>query len=286
MMVEPAFPERAVADFAQAYPEHPCKLDHKLVDHELLRLESLVELAARLDPSHVEYNPGDLPIGIRPEDVPTPKLSIADTIRSIEENGSWLVMKFIENDPAYKALLENTLNALRSVVEPRTGEMLTLQGFIFVSSPKAVTPFHFDPEHNILMQIRGKKYFHLFPHDDDRIVAATAHERYHLGEHHRNLEWDSGFERAATTYILEPGDSLHVPVKAPHWVQVANDVSISLSVTWRSDWSYKEADARALNHMLRKVGITPAPPGRWPAQNSAKSVAYRALRKVGLVSHH
>ena len=31
--------------------------------------------------------------------------------------------------------------------------MMKPQGFIFISSPDAVTPYHFDPEHNILLQL-------------------------------------------------------------------------------------------------------------------------------------
>lgn len=284
-MHDPAFRDRAVADLAQSYPEYPCRLAHQLAGHPLLNLEALVSLGATLNPADVEYNPGNLPIGIRPEDVPAPSLSITETIRSIEENGSWMVLKFIENDPAYRALLEDALACISPIVEPRTGKMLTLQGFIFISSPKAVTPFHFDPEHNILLQIRGRKFFHLYPQDDERIVPPVAHEGFHLGEHHRNLEWKDSFSGAVSTFQLDPGDALHVPVKAPHWVQVGDAVSISLSITWRSEWSYKEADARAMNRLLRKAGIHPATPGRWPHQNTGKSVAFRALRKIGMGGH-
>jgi hypothetical protein len=78
------------------------------------------------------------------------------------------------------------------------------------------------------------------------------------------------------------GEGIHVPVKAPHWVQNGPEPSISLSVTWRSEWSYAEADARAFNRMLRGLGIEPASPGAFPAQNLAKAYAYRAVRKLGL----
>jgi Cupin-like domain len=278
-----AFPPEALAEFERCYPEATTRLSHSLADHPLLSLEALVALAGKLDPAHVEYNPGDLPIGIAAEDVPAPHLSIAETIRSIEENGSWMVLKFIEQDPAYAALLEETLAELRQIVEPKTGEMLTLQGFIFVSSPGAVTPFHFDPEHNILLQIRGSKVFTIFPQADEAVVSATAHEAFHVGEQHRNLVWRDELAARGTPVALAPGDAILVPVKAPHWVKVdEGGPSISLSVTWRSEWSYKEADARGLNRLLRKSGLRPASPGRWPVQNDGKSVAYRALRKAGL----
>jgi hypothetical protein len=56
--------------------------------------------------------------------------------------------------------------------------------------------------------------------------------------------------------------------------------SISFSVTWRSEWSYQEADARGFNRMLRQAGLKPRSPRRYPAQNLAKSVAYRGIMKA------
>lgn len=276
------FPSKARTAFAAAYPETPAKFAHELTGHPLLTLPALVDLAARLDPADVEYNPGKLPIGIAAEDIPAPALSVADTIRAIEEADSWMVLKFIEKDAAYGDLLNDTLAELRGIIEPVTGEMLTLQGFIFVSATHAVTPFHFDPEHNILLQIAGSKVFTIFPHADEAIVSPLAHELFHRGEHHRNLRYEEAFVAKGEPVTLNPGDALHVPVKAPHWVKVTSGPSISLSVTWRSEWSYEEADARALNHLLRKFGVSPASPRRLPQRNRAKSFAFRGLRKLRL----
>ena len=97
-----AFSKTARDAFAANYPEIPVKLTHRLLDHPLLTLPSLVELAAKLREEDVEYNPGNLPIGIAPEDVPSSQLDIAETIRSIEVNGSWMVLKLVEQHPAYQ----------------------------------------------------------------------------------------------------------------------------------------------------------------------------------------
>ncbi len=281
-MTEPAFSADSRAMFESAYPEIPILLRHSLLNNPLLTLPALVELAAVLPPRQVEYNPGALPIGIDPNDMPVSQLSITDTIRSIEENGSWMVLKFIEQHPAYFELLSQTLHELEANIRPKTGEMLTLQGFIFISSPRAVTPFHFDPEHNILLQIRGNKVMTIFPADDETVAPPLAHEAFHRGEHHRNLTWSDEFAAKGKAFPLSSGDAVYVPVKSPHWVQNGEDVSISLSVTWRSAWSYAEADARGFNHLLRDRGLIPASPGRYPAQNRSKSFAYRALRRIGL----
>ncbi len=274
-----AFSSEAAARFAALYPETPGKLTHGLVGHPLLDLGPLVELAQRLNPADVEYNRADLPVGVDPDAVPTNGLSIAETIRSIETNGSWMVLKWVENDPVYRALLHETLDELKPVIEPATGEMLTLQGFIFVSSPDAVTPFHMDPEHNILLQIRGSKIMTIFPADDDSIVRDCEHERYHTGGH-RNLPWRDDFSAKGSAFSLSPGEAVHVPVKAPHWVKNGPKLSISLSVTWRSHWSYREADARAFNALLRDRGVEPATTGRFPHQNRPKAYALRVVRKL------
>jgi hypothetical protein len=161
--------------------------------------------------------------------------------------------------------------------------MLQLEGFIFVSSPNAVTPLHFDPEYNILCQIRGSKTMHVFSAEDEEMASPVFVENYHSGGP-RNLPWKEEFEERGRSFLLAPGDALYVPVTAPHWVRNGPEVSISFSITWRSRWSFHEADARAFNKRLRGLGINPALPRRFPEGNLLKSVAHRTLRKVGRVA--
>jgi hypothetical protein len=56
--------------------------------------------------------------------------------------------------------------------------------------------------------------------------------------------------------------------------------SISFSITWRSGWSYRESDARGLNAIIRRIGLTPSPPARFPKQNLMKAMTFRAARKI------
>src|SRR3954447_14013529 len=123
------FSESDLSRLRALYPEQPGKLSHKLLDHPLLTLESLVELGKRLPRSSVEYNAGDLPYGIDPDKVSHNGLSVEDTIRGIEECGSWMVLKNVDQDPAYRALLEEALAKLAPAIEPVSGEMLTKVGF-------------------------------------------------------------------------------------------------------------------------------------------------------------
>lgn len=273
------FTDDGLAAFEQLYPEQTGLLTHALLGHPLFELDALVALAKRIRPIDAEYNRGDLPVGIDPEATPSNGLSAEETIRSIEECGSWMVLKFIEQDPVYRELLHSALAELEPAVRPVTGEMLKREGFIFISSPHAVTPFHFDPEHNILLQARGRKTMTVFPAADESIVSGASHEAFHSGGH-RNLPWREGIAASGQSFELTPGKAIYVPVKAPHWVKNGPEVSISFSITWRSEWSYQEADARSFNGLVRKLGIDPAPPARFPHRNLAKSVAYRAIAKA------
>jgi hypothetical protein len=275
------FDESARKTFADNYPETPHKLVHQLRDHPLLALDALASLGERLPPNSVEYNKGDLPTGVDPDSDIANGLSIGDTIRHVETSRSWAVLKNIEQDADYQALLLSLLGELKPAIEARTGAMLRPQGYIFVSSPDAVTPYHFDPEHNILLQLRGTKVMTQFPAGNAQFAPDETHEGYHTGGH-RNLVWREELAAGGTQWPLAPGEALFVPVMAPHHVKNGSAPSISLSITWRSDWSFAEADARAFNSVLRRIGLRPRAPGRFPAQNRGKAFVWRAMRKLGV----
>lgn len=276
----PVFDAEARKHFARQYPEQPHKLTHNLSDNPLLEIPALAQLSEGLPQSSVEFNRGDLPIGVDGKPDAT-GMSIGETIRRVHEANSWAVLKNIEQAPVYEALLLELLNEIRPEIEAKTGEMLRPQGFIFISSPNAVTPYHFDPEHNILLQLKGSKVMTQFPAGDARFAPDIVHESYHAGGA-RELTWDNGFATAGREFEIRAGEALFVPVMAPHFVRNGPQSSISLSITWRSSWSFAEADARALNRKLRALGLNPKAPGRFPHQNSAKSFIYRTLRKIGL----
>ncbi|KZX87668.1 transcriptional regulator [Erythrobacter sp. HI0037] len=272
------FPSESLVAFAKGYPETPHVLRHALEADERFSLDALASLSEALPAKSIEYNRGDLPIGI--DGKPGSNgLSIGETIRQIATSQSWAVLKNIEQVPDYQALLMALLEELRPRIEATTGELLTPQGFVFISSPNAVTPYHFDPEHNILLQLQGSKVMTQFPAGNPRYAPDEVHESYHLGGP-RELPWDDALLAGGTPFAIEPGEAVYVPVMAPHFVRNGPAPSLSLSITWRSEWSYAEAGSRCFNGLVRKLGVSPRAPGRWPANNQVKSLAFRAWRKT------
>lgn len=280
MKKEPAFSQEAIAAFAAAYPDRHAPLRHNLVGHPLLTHDAIAALAGRLPEDRVEYNPGALPLGVKPEETPRSALSIAETIRTIGENGSWMVLKNVERDPAYGALLDEALEPLGAIVEPRTGPMEHRQAYLFLTSPGGVTPFHMDPEHNILLQIQGSKTMSVFPTSDPELVPPEQSEAFATGGH-RNLVWDERFMAKAMPVPLGPGDAVLMPVKAPHFVRNGDDVSISFSITWRSERSVAESELHSFNRLLRHRGLPLVRIGAAPERQRLARLGYRVIRRIG-----
>jgi hypothetical protein len=67
-----------------------------------------------------------------------------------------------------------------------------------------------------------------------------------------------------------------VPYKWPHWVRTANEYSISMAITWRSQAVHRDIDLQFCNSMLRGLGYPQAAPGGNPSWDAIKLAFYRA----------
>jgi hypothetical protein len=164
--------------FNTHFARTPFLVPHRLARHTLLTLPCLVELAKRLPASQVEYNAGEVPVGLDPARTPRNGLSPEETIRRIAECRSWLVLKHVEHDPSYRLLLDHCLAGVRGTSARLTAGMREPHAFIFVSSPGAITPYHMDPEENFLLQIRGTKTISVF--DRARALLGRRAPQPHL----------------------------------------------------------------------------------------------------------
>lgn len=272
--------ENPEAALKGAYPARPFRLRHSFADDPRFALPALLDLARRLPPGSIEYNAGDIVIDQDPDKTPMTGLSIEETIRRIEEKNSWMVIRHVEEDAEYRDALEACLAEIAPAAAKSTGAMFRKIGFIFISSPNAVTPLHLDPEHNILMHLRGEKRMTIYP-SDKGIIPDERHELYHVGKAHRNLRHHPDYDAYAETFDLLPGDALYVPVKAPHWVKTGPSPCVSFSITWKSRASDAEARLRIANHAIRAWGGKPPAPGARASRDAAVVFAQRVAAKLG-----
>lgn len=270
------FGDDAKAALAAAYPSAPVVVPHGLADHPLLTLDRLVEAANELPPGDIEHNLGDIAVDQRdPAGVPSNGLDPAETVARIADNRSWIALRNVERLDRYRALTSAILDELSPVIAPATGPACRHEAFVFVTSPGSVTPFHLDPEHNVLLQLRGRKTMTVFSPDDPRVVTGARHEALAAGGH-CNLAYDEvQMAPLGRAFEIGPGEALHVPLLSPHFVRNGSEASVSLSITWRSDASDRRRRVHMANRKLRAMGLTPRDYGRSRVADAAKAALGR-----------
>ncbi|MGH8160917.1 MAG: JmjC domain-containing protein [Gammaproteobacteria bacterium] len=266
--------ELDVERFREAVGRREIALRHRLAMHPLLSLDALAELADALPAAAIECHAAEQPL-LMPggaEDLYEPP---SETVRNIEGSKRWMVLWNIEQVGEYRCLLDGTLDEALRCLPTREGAMGRREAFIFLSAPESVTPVHFDPEHNFLLQIRGFKTVHTgrFP---DRASELRELHRYYEGGH-RNLE---AIPPKSSDFAMQPGDGVYLYPWVPHWVCNGAAVSVSLSVTFRTRRSERFERVHMFNRKLRRYGIAAPPPGEFESLDRLRSTSIACVEWV------
>jgi hypothetical protein len=253
-----------------SFPNRLFYLTHDLSDHPLLQLPRLVELCRALPADKIEYNSGKLQPNQDPFKTPRNGLSAEETIRRIETCDSWLGLRNIELDDTYRAFMDEVLDGIEASFGERMPKLTRRRGFIFISSPNAVTPYHHDPEYNILVQARGRKTMYLW----DSLDTLSDEDLESWPGKPGNLTYRDEYAATAVPCELSPGQALFVPYAYPHWVKNGNEVSISMSFTWQTPETDRLNKVSFVNAALRRAGLPQRRLGTTPIADGVKALAY------------
>lgn len=172
-------------------------------------------------------------INQRWDQTPPTQSSVDETIRRIEGAGAWVVLKKAEQDPQYAALLDECIAEVQSLLgRDLKKQMMVREPIIFITSPKRITTHHIDRECNFILQIHGAKDITVFDRNDRQVLPEETIERFWAVDHNA-ATYQERFQNRATIYRLAPGKGIHVPVNAPHGVQNADNISVTLSVNFQ-----------------------------------------------------
>lgn len=258
--------------FTEALSRRAMRVRHALADHPLFTLEALAKLADALPPASIERARAKNLPAVVPDGAPAVDGPPSETVRGIEHNGCWVVLWYIERVPEYGALLNACLDDVDPYISARAGGMCRREAFLFLSAPRSVTPVHIDPEHNFLLQIRGTKEFTAVAFADPASELAGLN-RYFDGSHRNLTAMPTG---EAETFRIGPGEGVYNPPFLPHWVQNGNNVSVSLSITFRTRLSQRAEMVHTFNARFRRLSLPVRPPGRSEGIDRAKETAIRA----------
>lgn len=236
-------------------------VSHHLSDHPLLQPDALVALGERLETrgsirSHSNNAKPGTPFNSAQELFPNPK-SAAETLRTIRDAKAWTSLLNVQTDPVYRALVGEVLKSVRPQVEQRDPGMCYRGGWIFVTSPNTVTPFHFDKEHNFILQIHGRKRIYVWDHRDQIVASEHARDLFHHSHERYLLRWRDEFRERARIFDLEPGQGAYMPSTSPHMVENGDEPSITASFTYYTDATRRDALLHKAHALMRRARITP-----------------------------
>lgn len=270
-------------DFARDFNRLPFAVSHNLAANPLFELTRLVELAKKLwalGDGRVQIAQGDGRFENRWDELPRKAISIIEGIRNINDSGSWVLLKSIQEDAEYAALIDQCVEELCGLTGVDLRKEITwIDGYVFIASPGAVTPHHIDHESNFLLQIHGEKNLNVCDPNDRTVLFEEEIENYYAGDLSA-AKFKPVSQEKAYVFPIGPGKGLHIPSKGPHWVRNGSDYSISFSI----NFCVREMDARSkiyqCNHFLRKLDFEPKAPGVSSVSDWLKTAATGNLRKA------
>jgi hypothetical protein len=249
-------------------------ITHALSEHPLLQIDALVELGKRQQERRlVRTHNANATAGTSFADAPSlhPNAQgAATTLADIANAKAWMSLLNVQADPTYRELIHDVLDEVRPIVDRVDPGMCYRAGWIFVSSPNAVTPFHIDHEHNFILQIRGNKRLYTWDPFDREVVTERAQELFHDRHSRALVTWDEAFRRRARVFDLEPGMGGYMPSTTPHMVENGNEPSVTISFTYYTDATRQRELVYRGNAALRRLGLSPDPVGQSPERDRVK----------------
>lgn len=265
----------------------PFKFHHQLMGHPALELDNLAKAIPSLPAEYVKYSKGLMRNGEDFENcniLHPSQMSLAETIECMRTSDSYVMVRSPQIhesfQPVFRDLSGDVEHLLRQMFGQRERLLIKPQLYLFIASPGSHTPFHIDRNSTMLLQFRGSKQVVLFPRWEPQVVTDEAREAYAAYDNTK-LPWSDARDAFGQRFDFAPGEGLHIPFIAGHYVQNGqDDVSISMSIIFNTPESQAQLEALQFNHKVRGLGWRPAPVGHSAGRDQFKSFLWRARRKV------
>jgi len=289
-------------DWQTKFDRTPFRFEHQLAAHPALQLDALRDIVLSLPADQVFASRADLKIDTDFDKAHVDHAidqSLAATLADMATSNSYVMVRKPDSHPRLREVLDLFMTELSESVGhiPRAplGLLPTKSRvfydpmlYLFISSPNSVTPFHVDRYSTLLLQLRGAKDVMIWDRTDRSTVTTEELEFLFGRPYEKNPSYKSANSRQPGTYHLEPGEGVHIPFTAPHWVKNGPEVSVSVSFIWQTGESIREAAAHRFNYVARKafakLPLLPqpqlAPVGQSPLVDRTKSSLVRSAASV------
>ncbi len=238
-------------------------LNHTLADHQALSIENLAKVAAELPTENVLYSKAltELNINFDKALYKDKAPDFTKVVETIRISNSYIAIKSPELHPSFKDLYSDLIGDLSELMQANGSGVNPIEPtlWLFIASPGAVTPFHFDRFSNVVMQIRGSKEFAVFPPGVEEVISQKVTEAY-MDWTPVDIPWTECRDKYALKYNFKVGEAIHIPFTSGHYVKNGTeDISISLSIFFHTDETLKLSKAMKFNNHIRRFGFSPKP---------------------------
>jgi hypothetical protein len=262
----------------------PFRAANRLVGHPLFEDQRIKKLLRTLPRQRIEIrdvqtlatNDGSYKRGAMLTDVDP-----VDTFERLGEKPGWMLLhESWIHDPDYAQLAKDYMQDVSETLAGVGDDTSDLGCWIFLSSGKCVVHFHADPDQSFLNQIRGGKTVFVYPAS---VVPEDAAEKLVYTEDQAAVPYRPEYEPHMFPPVhIGPGESVFLPLYAPHRVTNDDGVSISLNVGFQTRISRRSRTVRLVNLEMRQLGLRPSPIDRRPVVDSVKArmhILFRAKNK-------
>jgi hypothetical protein len=207
-----------------------------------------------------------------------PDATGAEIMEAVNRGTIWLNLRRANYEiGALEPIADDIFNSL----EDATHRKLRKRDMgLLISSPKVHVHYHLDIPLVALFQLRGEKRIWLYPADEDHAPSDHIEGIVHMLKE-EGLPFSERFDKDATAIDLKPGMALTWPQTAPHRVQNADCVNVSLSCEYMTLPALIQANAIYMNGVLRRqFGMSPTRPQGLTAGSFGKAAIARAHKLV------
>ena len=113
--------------------------------------------------------------------------------------------------------------------------------------------------------------------EDAEVVSDRARDVFHASHNLELVQWHEEFRERAHVFKLGPGMGVYMPLTCPHMVETSDEPSITISLTYSTDATRRNAMVHVMHDLMHRKGIEPSSVGRHPLLDKLTYVAASTL---------
>jgi hypothetical protein len=192
-------------------------------------------------------------------------------LEAVRAGKLWINLREAMNvDPVFKPLFDRLMTQLKDL-NPDFNP-LRAYGGILISSPRAQVFYHADVSETLLLHVRGKKRFRIYPPRAPWLEDKALEDILHMDQT-EDVPFEPCWDADAALIDLEPGDFISWPLHAPHRVENLEGLNVSVTCEIVTKDSLMNNAVHHANGAMRRMGFIPS---------STKDTGFEAYAKLAL----